>query len=60
MKWMESTMTEEQAIKLICKFFIDNGSRPLGDMEREALKQLVDDSENWAELLIAVALSKVI
>ena len=55
----EASMTEEQAIKLICKLYIENGSCSLGDAEKEMLKRIVDDSKDLGELLIAVALSKL-
>ena len=46
-------MTEEQ-IKLFCKLAIENSPRLLIDSEREALKQAVDSSRNWEELMLAV------
>lgn len=52
-------MTEEQ-IKLICKWIIENSARPLTNVEKEALKQAVDSSRNWEELLTVVVLSRMI
>lgn len=46
-------MTEEQ-IKLFCRLAIENSPRPLTDFEREVLKQAVDNSRNWEELMLAV------
>lgn len=43
-------MTEEQ-IKFLCRWIIENSSRPLTDMEKEMLKQAIDSSKNWEELL---------
>lgn len=50
-------MTEEE-IKVICKFFVDNGKRNFTDAERELIKQAIDQSRNWQELLaVAIASS---
>ena len=51
-------MTEEQ-IKLISKWIIENSSRPFTASEREALKQAVDDSRNWEELIAVAILSRL-
>ena len=51
------TMTEEQ-IKLLCKWLIENSSRPLTNLEKEALKQAVDSSKNWEELITVALLSR--
>ena len=48
-------MTEEE-IKAICKFFVDNGKRNFTDAEKELIKQAIDQSRNWQELL-AVAIA---
>ena len=52
------TMTEEQ-IKLLCKWLIENSSRPLTNLEKEALKQAVDSSKNWEELITVALLSRM-
>ena len=46
----------EQQIKLLCKFAIKNSNRPFTSVEKELLKQAVDNANNWEEL-IAIALS---
>ena len=51
-------MTEEQ-IKILCKWLIENSSRPLTDLEKEALKQAVDSSKNWEELLTVAIVSRM-
>lgn len=48
-------MTEQQ-IKLLCKLAIEKSNRPFTAMEKELLKQAIDNSKNWEELLsIAIA-----
>ena len=51
-------MTEEQ-IKILCKRIIENSSRPLTDLEKEALKQAIDSSKNWEELITVALLSRM-
>lgn len=51
-------MNEEQ-IKFLCKWLIENSSRPLTDLEKEALKQAVDSSNNWEELITVALLSSM-
>lgn len=51
-------MTEEQ-IKILCKWIIENSSRPLTDLEKEALKQAIDSSKNWEELITVALLSRM-
>ena len=51
-------MTEEQ-IKLICKWLIENSSRPLTDLEKEALKQAIDSSNSWDELITVAIISRM-
>ena len=48
-------MTEEE-IKAICKFIVENGKRNFTDAEKELIKQAIDQSRNWQELL-AVAIA---
>lgn len=52
-------MTEEQ-IKFLCKLLIENSSRPLTDQEKEMLKQAVDSSKNWEELITVGLLSRIV
>ena len=52
------SMTEEQ-IKILCKWLIENSSLPLTDLEKEALKQAVDSSKNWEELITVALLSRM-
>lgn len=52
-------MTEEQ-LKVLCKWIIDNGDRPLTDAEKELIKQAIDKSKNVEELTaVAVAAIKL-
>ena len=51
-------MTEEQ-VKFLCKWLIDNTSRPLSEQEKEVLKQAVDSSKNWEELITVALLSRM-
>ena len=51
-------MTEEQ-MKFLCKWLIENSSRPLTDMEKEVLKQAIEGSRNWEELIAAALLSRL-
>ncbi len=52
-------MTEEQ-IKFLCKWLIENSAKPLTDLEKEVLKQAVDNSNNWEELITVTLLSRMI
>ena len=51
-------MTEEQ-VKLICKWLVENSSRPLTDLEKEMLKQAIDSSKNLDELLTVAIVSRM-
>ena len=52
---MGKGMTEQQ-IKLLCKLAVERSNRPFTEMEKELLKQAIDNAENWEELLsIAIA-----
>lgn len=51
-------MTEEQ-VKLICKWIVENSSRPLTDLEKEMLKQAIDSSKNLEELLTVAIVSRM-
>lgn len=50
---MNEYLSEEQ-IKAICKFLIENGNRSLNDIEKGLLKQAVDQSHNWQELILTM------
>lgn len=52
-------MTEEQ-IKLICKWVIENSSRPFTVLEKEALKQAIDNSKSWGDLLAVAIMSRIV
>ena len=51
-------MIEEQ-IKFLCKWIIENSLRPLTDLAKEALKQAIDSSKNWEQLIIVALLSRI-
>ena len=46
-------MTEEQA-KLLCKQIVENSNRPLSDMDKELIKQVIDNAKNVSEMISAV------
>ena len=50
-------MTEEELAKSISKFLIENRTRNLTDIEKELLKQAVDQSRNWQELIAVVMMA---
>ena len=50
-------MNEEQ-LKAVCKFLVENGNRNLSDIEKALLKQAIDQSRNWQELFITMMLAK--
>lgn len=50
-------MTEDQ-IKALCKWAVDNGKRPFTQVEKEAIKETIDQAQNAYELLI-IALSAI-
>ncbi len=50
-------MNEEQ-IKVLCKFLIENGQRNLTEDEKALFKQAVDQSHNWQELLLTMMLAR--
>lgn len=53
-------MNEEQ-LKFLCKWAIQNSNRPLTDIEKELLKQAVDNAKSIEDLLsiaLAVASAK--
>lgn len=46
-------MTDEQ-VKALCKYVIDNGNKPLNNMQKELLKQEIDQVHNIRELFIVL------
>jgi len=50
-------MNEEQ-LKAVCKFLVENGNRNLSDIEKALLKQAIEQSRNWQELFITMMLAK--
>ena len=51
-------MISEQQIKIMCKLAVEYGNRPFSKSEKEALKEAIDQSNNWDELL-AVAIASL-
>lgn len=51
-------MTEEQ-IKMLCKFAVEHGNRPFTRVQKETLKQAIDNAKDINELL-SVAFSTLI
>ena len=50
-------MNEEQ-IKTLCIFLVENGNQNLSDIEKALLKQAIDQSHNWQELFATMMLAK--
>ena len=48
-------MTEQQ-IKFICKWIVQNSNRSLSELDKEILKQAIDNAKNVDDLVI-IALS---
>lgn len=48
---MKKTVTEEELAKALSKFLIEHRNQRLTDVEKDLLKQAVDQSRNWQELL---------
>ena len=46
-------MTEEQ-VKLLCKWMIDNGNRPLTEVEKEVIKKAIDNAKSPQEMVMSV------
>ncbi len=46
-------MTEEQ-IKFLCKQIVEHSNRPLSDFEKELIKQSIDKSKNWLEMINSI------
>ena len=53
----ESVVVNEEQIKAICKFLVEYGNRNLNDVEKELLKQAVDQSHNWQELFLTMMMA---
>ena len=49
-------MTEQQ-IKTLCKFVIERSNRPFTKVEKEILKQAIDNARNWDELIMTAIAS---
>lgn len=49
-------MMTEQEYKLICKQLVESGKKPLSGEEKEAIKQAIDNSKDWCELLTTALL----
>ena len=50
-------MTEQQ-IKLLYKLIVENNNRPFTPIEKETLKQGIDNAKSWEDLF-AVAISSL-
>ena len=46
-------MTEEQ-VKLLCKWMVDNGNRPLTEFEKELIKQAIDNAKSPQEMVVSI------
>ena len=46
-------MTEEQ-YKFLCKWIVDNGNRPLSEMDKELIKQAIDNAKNPKEMVLSI------
>ncbi len=46
-------MTEEQ-YKFLCKWIVDNGNRPLSEMDKELIKQAIDNAKNPEEMVLSI------
>ncbi len=50
-------MTEKQ-IKFLCKWIVENSNRPLSKVEKEVIKQAIDQAKSIEDLL-ALALASI-
>lgn len=48
---MGEFMISEDQIKLLCKLAVEYGNRPFSRNEKEMLKEAIDQSNSWDELL---------
>lgn len=46
-------MTEEE-YKLLCKWLVDNGNRPLTEIEKELIKQTIDNAKSPMEIFLPI------
>lgn len=50
-------MISEEQIKILCKLAVECGNRPFSKSEKEALKEAIDQANNWDELLVVAIAS---
>lgn len=46
-------MNEEQ-YKFLCKWMVDNGRRPLSQLEKELIKQAIDNAQSPMEMVVSI------
>ena len=46
-------MTEKQ-YKLLCKWMVENGNRPLSQSEKELIKQAIDNAKSPEEMVLSI------
>ena len=46
-------MIEEQ-VKILCKQIVENSNRPLSDLDKELIKQAIDNAKNSFEMISAI------
>lgn len=46
-------MTEEQ-YKFLCKWMVDNGNRPLSEMDKELIKQTIDNAKSPEQIVLSI------
>ena len=46
-------MIEEQ-VKILCKQIVENSNRPLSDLDKELIKQAIDNAKNGFEMISAI------
>ena len=46
-------MTEEQ-IKFLCKLAVENSNRPLSDVQKELIKQAIDQAKTPTEMVATI------
>ena len=52
-------MTEEEIAKAVSRFIIENGNRNLTTMDKKLLKQAVDQTQNWYQLLTIMIMARM-
>ena len=50
-------MISEEQIKKLCKLAVEYGNRPFSKREKEALKEAINQTNNWDELLAVAIVS---